>query len=191
MRSRLAFLPVASGLLVLVLSLAVGVMTVTSRNAGPATTSQSLNTKASEATAKLGLSPANGDYDYSPGTTYTVGITLDSAGKVIDGADVVIKFNPAVAKVEETKVTTTPVFEQFPLNQVDNVAGQIRFSGLTFNQRAITGVIGTFRFRPLAKGEVNFTFDFTPGATTDSNIADHATAKDILGEVENGHYTFK
>lgn len=189
MRNSLSFLPLASGLLVLVLSLGVAILTVTSRNNAPS--SQNVTTKATEANASLSLTPNDATYTYTPGQTYNLGIILDSAGISVDGADVVINFDPTLAQVVDSKVSTTTLLEQYPLNSVDNIKGLIRFSGLTFNSKPLTGIMGTFKFRPLGKGEVNFTFDFTPGATTDSNIAEHATAQDVLKTVTNGHYVFQ
>lgn len=188
MRNSLSFLPLASGLLVLVLSLAVAILTVTSKNAAP---SQNVTSKASEAISSLALTPDKATYSFSSGQTYTVGIVLDAAGKSVDGTDVVINFDPAKVQIVDSKVSTTTLLEQYPLNSIDNVKGKIRYSGLTFNSKPLTGIIGTFKFRPLGKGEVNFAFDFTSGATTDSNIAEHGTAQDILGKVTNGNYIFQ
>lgn len=182
-------MPLASGLLVLILSLGVAVLTITSRN--NSATPQNVNTQATEVFPSLAFTPDKATYTYTPNQTYNLGIVLDSDGKTVDGADVVINFDPTKVQVVDTKVATTTLLEQYPLNSVDNVKGKIRYSGLTFNFKPITGIIGTFKFRPLGKGEVNFTFDFTPGATTDSNIAEHATAQDILKTVTNGSYFFQ
>lgn len=186
MKTPLSYLPLASGLLVLVLSLAVAVLTVTGKK-----TNLSSTTKAAAETASLALSPASGDYLFDKTTAYPVGIIIDSGGKSVDGLDAVINFDPAKAQVVDTKISPTTLFEEFPLNSVDNKKGQIKFSALTFNAKPATGIVGSFRFKPLAKGEINFTIYFVPGATTDSNIAEHGTAKDILGGVTNGRFVFK
>lgn len=177
------YLPVASGFLVLVLSLAVGVLTVTSNK------NQGVSTKAANETAALSLSPSGGDYTFDTETSYPVGIILNTGGKTIDGVDVVISFDPKKVQVET--LTLANDFEQYPVNKVDNSTGKIRLSGLTFTPKAMAGVMGTFRFHPVARGAAGFTFDFTPGSTTDSNVADQATAKDILGTVTNAGFTFK
>ncbi len=184
MKTPLSYLPLASGLLVLVLSLAVAVLTVTNKKVA-------VFTKAAQETASLALNPASGDYLFDNTTAYPVGIVIDSGGKSVDGLDTVINFDPAKAQVVDTKISPTTLFEEFPLNSVDNKKGQIKFSALTFNAKPATGIVGTFKFRPLAKGEINFTIYFVPGATTDSNIAEHSTAKDILGSVTNGRFVFK
>lgn len=187
MRNSLSFLPLASGFLVLVLSLGVAVLTINSKN----NSSQNLNTKASEQIPSLGLSPATSTYAYSPNQTYTVGIIIDSAGKLVSGVDIIINFDPTKAQVIDPKITPANLFEQYPLNSVDNVKGKIRIGALSFNAKPVTGIIGTFKFKSLIKGEVNFSFDYTPGATTDTNIAEQGTATDILGKVDNGSYRFE
>ncbi len=189
MRSPLSYLPLASGFLVLVLSLAIAVITVTSK--GGFTTPQNLSTKAAEATASLSLSPATGGYAYTPGQSYPLGIVVDSAGKNVDGVDVIVTFDPKKVRVEGPKLTTTNMFEEFPVNRIDNANGKIQLSALTFTPKPMTGILGTFSITPLVKGDISLAFSFTPGSTTDSNIAENKTAKDILGKVENGKYTFR
>lgn len=191
MRSSLAWLPIASGMLVLVLSLGLAFVTVTSRNsAGEVANSQALQSEASAAVPAIALSPATGQFEFSPNATFPVGIIVDSGGKSVDGVDVVISYDPAKVRIAGGKVNPTGVFSEVPLNQVDTVAGKIRFSALTFDPQPVAGVVGTFSFTPLSASEVNFQIDYTPGATTDSNIAEHGSAIDVLGKVENATYEF-
>ncbi len=182
MRSPISYLPVASGFLVLILSLAVGVLTVSNR--------QVFNTKAAQDQAVLSLSPTSGTYAFTPGTTYPVGIVVNSGGKNVDGIDVIVNYDPAKVRVMDANLSTANLFEENPVNTIDNVRGQIKYSGLTFKTKPVAGIVGTFRYQPLTKGEVNFTFYFSPGSTTDSNVAENATAQDILTKVENARYTF-
>ena len=190
MKSPLAFLPLASGFLVLVLSLAVGVLTVTKGGSIPSS-SQNVMTKAAEVTATLTLSPSSGEYEVSPGSSFPVGVIVDSAGKSVDGIDTIINWDPKMARVEDGRVVASNLFEQYMVNSVDNVKGQIKLGALTFTAKPVNGVVGTFRVTPLTEGSANFSFQFTPGATTDSNVAEHGTAKDILGRVENARFSFK
>ena len=111
--------------------------------------------------------------------------------KSVDGVDIIINFNPKKVAVVGSKISTANVFEESPANVVDNINGQIRLSSLTFKARPVTGIIATFQIKHLVRGIADFTFQFTPGNTTDSNVAEHGTAKDVLGKVENGSYTFK
>ncbi len=176
---------------VLVLSLALAVLVVTGKGSGVLVTNQNIRSQAAEVTGVMGLSPASGDYVFSADQTYPVGLIVDSAGKSVDGIDVIVNFDPKKVQVVGNVLSPTAMFERFPLNKVDNVRGQIQFSALTFSPKPATGIAATFRFKPLLRGTVNFSFDFILGKTTDSNIAEHGTAKDILGKVENGIYNFK
>jgi hypothetical protein len=189
MKSPLSYLPLASGFLVLVLSLAIGVLTVTSKNT-LVSPSQNMSTKAAQETGSLSLSPATGDYSFAAGTSYPVGIIVSSGEKSLDGVDIIINFDPKMAQVVG-KVTTANLFEQYMVNSIDNVSGQIKLGALTFTPKPVTGVVGTFKFTPLKPGTVDFTFVFTPGSTTDTNLAETKTARDVLGSVENASYVFK
>ncbi len=192
MRNPLAWLPIASGLLVLVLSVGVGALTLSRQQSTtdyePA---QNLTAAASEDQASMALSPDTGEFTFTAGQSYPVGILVDSAGKEIDGVDVIISFDPTKVEVVGQQVTAGSVLPEVPLNKIDNTTGKIRFSALTFEAKAVNGILGTFRISPKKAGEVNLTFDYTAGATTDSNMAEHGTAQDILGKVTNARYTFK
>lgn len=192
MKNPLSWLPVASGMLVLVLSLGLAFVTVSSRNAnnGELANSQKVQTQASSAAPTISLSPANGNFAFSAGQAYPVGIVVDSVGKSIDGVDVVISYDPTKVQIVGGKVNPSNVLPEVPLNTVDSTKGKIRFSALTFDPKPLTGIVGTFSFKPLTKGEVNFTIDFTSGATTDSNIAEHGSAVDVLSGVTNATYLF-
>ncbi len=111
MQSRIAWIPLASGLLVLVLSLGLAVLTVTKR----ATTSQDIRSQATETAGSLALSPAGGDYTFSTTQTIPVGIVVDSTGKSVDGVDVIINFDPKKAQVVGTALSPTSLFERVPL----------------------------------------------------------------------------
>lgn len=190
MRSSLSWLPIASGMLVLVLSLGLALTTVVNRGSGGPAGNQNITSQASSSNPTISLTPGTGNFTYSAGLNYPVGIVLDSAGKSVDGVDVVISFDPAKVQIVGGKVNASSLFSEIPLNTVDLAKGKIRFSALTFDAKAATGIVGTFSFRPLSKGEVNFSIDFVPGASTDSNIAEHGSAVDVLGGVENATYTF-
>lgn len=192
MRSSLSWLPIASGMLVLVLSLGLAFITVTTRKPDSLqlATSQKTSVSAGAFVPMLSLSPSNGSFEFKEGQSYPVGIVLDSAGKSVDGVDVVISFDPTKVQIVGNKINSTTVFAENPLNSVDVQRGRIRFSVLTFDPKPVTGILGTFSFKVLGKGETNFTIEFNEGATTDSNVAEHGSAVDVLGKVVNGTYIF-
>ncbi len=176
---------------VLVLSLSLSVLVVTGKKTGGGSGSQNVSTEASAFGGVMGLSPATGDYVFSNTQNYPAGVVIDSGGKSIDGIDVVVDFDPKKVQVVGSEVSPSAMFERFPLNSVDNVKGQIRFSALTFSPKPEAGIAATFRFKPLSPGTVSFNFEFSLGKTTDSNMAEHGSAQDILGKVENGTYNFR
>lgn len=189
MKSPLSWLPIASGMLVLVLSLGLAFVTVSGRNGGVGTgAGQNLTSNAANVVPTISLSPATGDYSFSAGQTYPVGIVVDSAGKSIDGVDVVISYDSAKVQVVGGKVNPTSLFSENPLNSA--AQGKIRFSVLSFSPQPQSGIIGTFSIKPLVKGEVDLNVDYAPGSTTDSNIAEHGSAMDVLGGVVSAKYTF-
>lgn len=192
MNNVFKWIPLASGLLVLVLSLTVAVLTVSSKNSPLAgVTSQNLSTHAAVSAANLALSPAMGDFVLSPTVTYPVGIVVDSGGKIADGVDVIINYDPKKVMVVNSQVSMASMFQQYPQNKVDNVKGEIRVSGLTFDPKPVVGIMGTFLIKPLAKGDVTLTIQFMPGTTTQSTIAEHGSALNVLGSVTNAKYTFR
>lgn len=193
MKSLLTYLPIATGVLVLVLSLGVAVVTLTKKNSvGELAIDQNLNSQASQvALPSLALNPSNQEYVFSEGQTYPVGILLDSGDEEIDGVDVVISFDPTKVRVTTPEITSAGLLDQTPLNKVDNATGKIRFSALTFTPKKVNGILGSFRYQPLVAGQVSFKFDFKPGATVDSNVAKHGSASDALDRVSDATYIFK
>lgn len=188
MRNIVRWLPIASGFLVLVLSLAVAVLTVNGRK-GELATGQNLATRAAAEPGSLALSPAGGDF--SVGAEVPVGIVIDSGGRSADGADVIINFDPKAIQVVGTAVTTAPVFQQYPVNSVDNTKGEVRLSGLTFDPKPLAGIMGSFRIKAVKSGPAALSVRFEEGSTTESTIAEHGSAMNILGTVINASYNFK
>lgn len=173
------------------MSLALAVLVVTGKGSGVVPASQDVRSQAAEVSGSLTLSPASGDYSFSSTQTFPVGIIVDSAGKSVDGVDVILNFDPRMVQVIGSAIAPTGMFEKVVQNSVDNKSGQVKFSALTFSPKPETGILATFQIKPLTAGVANFNFDFTLGKTTDSNIAEHATARDILGKVGNGSYNFR
>ena len=92
MRSKtvLTLLPTASGMLLLVLTLALVVVKTNKSSA------VSLRVSASNQDVSLAFTPKSQTYNFSPNSFYTSGIILDSGGKTINGADVLIHFDPLI-----------------------------------------------------------------------------------------------
>lgn len=186
--NRFSYIPLFLGLTVLTLSLGVAVLVVTNK---PGTT-QDVRTQAADTTGSLGLSPASGQYTFSATQTIPVGIIIDSAGKKLDGADIIITFDPKKVQIVGSTVAMTTVFDKVLVNTVDSSKGEIRLGALTFNPKPVTGIVGTFSIKPVMPGTVDLNFYFLgSGATIDSNLAENGTAVDVLGKIENASFNFK
>jgi hypothetical protein len=130
-------------------------------------------------------------------TTFTLNITLNTAGQAIYGVDInKLHFNPALLQVVDSDSATAGVqiapgslMSQVFMNAVDNTAGTVQFSqvanpGTTYSG---SGTVASVTFRAVAQGTASVTLDFTSGSGTDSNIA--GANGDILASVSGGTYT--
>lgn len=139
----------------------------------------------------LRLSPSFGGF--SVGEEVTLAILLENInGRAIDGVDVKLRFDPQKLQVAEV-VPNQKDFMAFPAQKVDVDKGLIMISALASWDDPLVGRKGSveiaeLRLLPLARGEVGLAFDFAPGLTFDSNVAQHQTNLDMLGEVEGGRY---
>lgn len=129
-------------------------------------------------------------------TTFSIGekIPIDilvSSVRNTDGTDIVIYYDPkllSVDTVDDTaSVTSGLIYSDYPINRTDSQNNRVEFSGITVSQDGVrpNGVLGTVTFTAKASGKAKIWFDFTPGSTTDSNVVESKTAKDILSKVEN------
>lgn len=136
-----------------------------------------------QAAATLALSPSTDSI--SIGDEFDIEIIVDTDGVDVDGVDAVIDYDNT--RLSVVSVTEGTIFSTYPLNEVSS--GTISLSGIDlttpFNG---TGTLGTIRFRALQEGTADVEFDFTPGSTTDSNVADSITTDDILDSVTDGSY---
>lgn len=140
--------------------------------------------------ATLALSPASGTFVVN--TPFDVGVYLNTNGAKVDGVD--IKLNYESAKLEAQLITPeTSVFPDFPTKTINATTGKITVSataavGSPYSNTTATKMV-TIRLKPLTAGSTSVTFDFTAGATTDSNVVENQTNLDILTAVTNANYT--
>lgn len=142
----------------------------------------------SEASSTLSLSSSK--TSLKVGETVTVSIDVSSP-VATDGLDVIMLYNPKLLSVvtgaNKLPVNLGSLYSDYPLNRVDEAAGRVAVSGITSKVGGVVakGTLGTVNFTAKAPGKVKIAFDFTPGSTTDSNIIETKTAKDVLGGVNN------
>lgn len=150
----------------------------------------SLPTKAavSAPSASFLLSPSRGTV--ALGEVFEVSILLSTGGAGVDGADAILRYNPRMLKA--VALENGGLFEERLQKRIDEVAGEIRLSEMTFDSRPKMGTFGVVSFETLQKGTTSVFFDFLPGATRDSNVAlTSSGGVDLLKEVGNAQYVIE
>jgi len=135
--------------------------------------------------AKLYLSPSSAEYHN--GCSVKVDIMVDTEGVDTSAADAVLTYDPA--QIEVTALNSGNAYQTYLGHSY--TGGTITLTGFNI-MSATSGVarFGSFNFfgKPgITAAAINF--NFTPGATTDSNVADMGS-NDILSSVGTGNYTF-
>ena len=116
--------------------------------------------------ATLKFSPATGSY--TTGNTFTVDITVDTAGKETRGADAVVTFDNTRLSVDSVTYGT---FYPTALHSQQN--GKLYITGLmndAANSKSGTGTLATITFKGLTAGTANINFECQTGRTDDSNV---------------------
>lgn len=150
---------------------------------------------ASASAATLTLSPSS--QTLNVGDTLTVKIMLDTGGAAIDGVDIqALNYNPYYLQLQDsdgaaagTQIAAGSLMANTLANSVDTTNGKIVFSQVTSGGSTYTGsgTLATATFKALVAGTAQLTFNFTAGATTDSNVA--SAGNDVLSSVTNGSFT--
>jgi len=151
---------------------------------------QSLSTEAATPahSASFLLAPSGGTVVL--GEVFEVLILLSTGEARVDGADAILRYNPKMLRV--VALEKGGLFEEQLQNRVDDVAGEIRLSDMTFDAGPKMGTFGVVSFEALQRGATSVFFDFLPGATRDSNVAlTSSGGEDLLKEVGNAQYVIK
>lgn len=142
--------------------------------------------------ATLSLSPASGTFN--KGCTFKLNVNVDTGGAQTDGTDAIIRFDPTRASA--TQITPGNIYSDYPGTNIDST-GKITISGLASVSSPFSGngTLATIDFSvpsTAPTGATAITFEFDPNdptKTTDSNIVERNTVKDVLTSVTNGNYT--
>lgn len=117
-------------------------------------------------------------------TQFTVSLLLDTAGQSVGGAGAKLTFDPYY--LSAISLHPGELFVDYPAAIIDNEHGTITISGISASALDLytgTGVFADIVFRPYHPGTSQVNFLFTPGSTTDSNIAVMTGNGDILASV--------
>lgn len=126
------------------------------------------------------------------GDKLTVTAYISSNNHKTDGTDVVISYDPKILRVEtigpEKKVmAVSDIYSEYPSNNIDGNDGTLKISGISniLEGNAVNGVLGSIIFSAKGKGKTAVVVQYSPGETTESNMVETTTGKDLLGKVEN------
>lgn len=131
---------------------------------------------------------------YKVGETATVSITVGTGGWTTDGADIIVKYDPAIFDATQSTSSQSfvkgKIYEEYPSINIDPQKGIIAASGISslskkpygFNG---VGIFGTLNLVAKAVGKSTISVEYRAGATDESNIMETSQAKDILGKVTN------
>lgn len=142
--------------------------------------------------ATLSLSPSSGTFNR--GCAFTLSVNLDTATSQTDGTDAILNFDPT--RISASSITAGTIYSDYPGTNID-ATGKITISGLASVAQPFTGsgIFATIAFSvpanaPTGAAQVTFDFDSAnPTKTTDSNVVERNTVKDVLTSVTNGSYT--
>jgi hypothetical protein len=145
--------------------------------------------------ATFSLSPSSGTWNR--GCSYTVKVDMDSLTAAVDGADAILSYDPYKVTTSLTMITPGKLFSDYPGTTVDDKAGNIRISAINASGTAAPkkGTFATLTFKVKSDASLGVTsvaLDFdskNPTKTSDSNILEAKTAKDLLTKVTSGNFT--
>lgn len=125
---------------------------------------------------------------------FRVDIILDSSSKT-DGADLIIKYDPkqlvlqpSLVGGKQVAVSTGNLYQDYPVNTYDLASGMVSVSGVaSLNKQAPSGThnFGKVTFKAISSGTSVISLEYTTNATTDSNVIESESGKDILRSVNN------
>jgi hypothetical protein len=136
--------------------------------------------------ATIIVNPPFGDVEQ--GDDLKVDVVVQGSDELIDGVDANIAYDTAYLRVKEMK--EGEFFSQYPTLKDDN--GQVKITALGPKEGVkIFGdiVIASLVFEIMDSGDTKLTVAFEEGATSESNVAEHASGNDLLTAVTSGNYT--
>lgn len=128
---------------------------------------------------------------YNVGDTVPVTVRLATGGRSTTGTDLILKFDPKVLEATQGAIRRGSIYEEYSVTQLDS-KGTVTVSGIS-SQKGYNGIglFGSVIFKAKAKGQTKISIDFQKDSTTDSNVVEAGTAKDILDQVFNLDLTIR
>lgn len=139
-------------------------------------------TKAPEPTIRAkGSLTLFGPQEAQIGREFLIEVNLKTEA-LVDGVDVVLQFNPKI--LEAKAASPSALFPTYPFIKFDNQNGRAEVSAATKINQPFKGEgsLVTVSFVPKTPGETLIILLAEEENTTDSNIAEHQTGRDLLTE---------
>lgn len=140
----------------------------------------------------LSLSPEN--QEVVVGESFAVEIVLDTAGREVNAADVVLDFDEDLLTVVEGRAVVGESFDRHFRNAADNEKGLFTFSSAMDPGKSFSGktVLATLTFSGKKAGSGIVSIRFKEGSTVDSNVSfGDETTPDLLEKVVNAEVTLR
>lgn len=168
--------------IILLVEVIIGVKTLLSPTQSPSAIDQSVLAPLPQTqNAKITLSSDKESYRVSQEVLITVNLTTGQYQS--DGTDVVLGFDPQSLEPTDKFFEKGSLYQDYPGVKKDSARGTVSASGIAVSSGfSGSGVFGTFKFRAKKVGESLIELKFTKGLTTDSNIIESGSAKDLLQE---------
>lgn len=134
--------------------------------------------------AQLVLSSAR--LNYMVGEVVPIRIKVVTGGRVVDGVDVILHFDPKILEATPGSFFKGKTYKDYPLIDIKQSDGVIKISALTlpgFPGFMGVGTFGLINFKAKAAGSAKLAIDFQKDSTVDSNLIEASTSKDILAQV--------
>lgn len=140
--------------------------------------------------AELSLTPSSQDVEV--GQTFTTDLVVETGDNQTGGVGAIISFPSD--RLEVVSIETKPVFPDYPLSEYDNGTGTVKISGIVQSlDQLVSGqqTVATIQWKAKRGGSAEIAFQFSPGSTTDSNVAVTTGNGDALSSVQNATVNIK
>lgn len=120
------------------------------------------------------------------GTEFEISVDFSADGKVLDGADAIIRFDKS--KIEMVEITNGEYFQMYPRKTIDNENGVVKVTAFQpRDDKPIKNQITLFTLKLKARkaGTAPLIFDYQKGKTNLSTVVEKGTSQNILGSVKN------
>lgn len=121
------------------------------------------------------------------GETLRVSANIETGGHSIDGADLIVRYDPKILEATPGGLIKGEILDEYPLLSLDAKSGVISISGISSLRKGYegSGEFAAILFKAKAPGKTEIEVDFEKGSTTDSNLVENSASKDILDSVDN------